>query len=70
MLKRQPTLKGFLNCWTCDQTFADFDLVVSASPCVVRCRGCAAEAQQMAEFRRRWAGAASQPARGEVMEAA
>lgn len=70
MLKRQPTLKGFLTCWTCNETYADFDLVVSASPCILQCRGCAARVRKVAELRRSWPSTVSQPERSELLEAA
>lgn len=43
----QPTFKGFLTCWTCAAMCADFDVVVSASPCMLQCRRCATEARQV-----------------------
>ena len=39
--RMQPTFKGFLTCWTCAAMCADFDVVVSANPCMLQCRKCA-----------------------------
>lgn len=69
MLKHQPTLKGFLTCWTCNETYADFDLVVSASPCNLQCRGCAAGTRQTAQLGGSRRNAFTQPER-ELLEAA
>ncbi|CAE35623.1 phage-related hypothetical protein [Bordetella bronchiseptica RB50] len=44
--RMQPALRGFLTCWTCAATCADFDVVVSANPCMLQCRKCASEARQ------------------------
>ncbi|WP_238913784.1 hypothetical protein [Achromobacter insolitus] len=35
-----PQMKGFLTCWVCDRVFADYDVIVTASPCVLKCRTC------------------------------
>jgi hypothetical protein len=35
-----PKMTGFLTCWVCDRVFADYDVIVTASPCVLKCRTC------------------------------
>lgn len=45
--RMQPALKGFLTCWTCAAICADFDVVVSASPCMLQCNKCAREVRQV-----------------------
>lgn len=38
--RHQPGMKGFLTCWVCDRVFADYDVIVTVSPCAVKCRTC------------------------------
>lgn len=35
-----PEMKGFLTCWLCDRVFADYDVIVTVSPCALKCRTC------------------------------